>query len=97
MKTELAIVGIWYDGYYDIWEDFLELKEKFWPDCPYPMYIVNQTKELTYEKKYDATVIHAGADAEYSKKIQTAIDWCWKISFSVILLILNYLLRLFNE
>ena len=45
-RQDLAIVGIWYDGYYDIWEDFLELKEKFWKDCPYTMYIVNQTKEL---------------------------------------------------
>ena len=86
MKTELAIVGIWYDGYYDLWEDFLELKEKFWPDCPYPMYIVNQTKELAYEKKYDATVIHAGADAEYSRKIQTAIE---KIDADYLLLVLE--------
>ena len=35
MRTGLAIVGIFWDGYYDMWEDFLELKEKFWRDCPY--------------------------------------------------------------
>lgn len=86
MRTELAIVGIWYDGYYDIWEDFLELKEKFWKGCPYPMYIVNQTKELDFGKKYDATVIHAGADAEYSRKIQTAIK---KIDADYLLLVLE--------
>lgn len=73
MRTGLAIVGIFWDGYYDMWEDFLELKEKFWRDCPYPMYIVNQNKELSYEKEYDVTVIHAGEDAEYSKKVQTAL------------------------
>ena len=72
-KMNIAIVGIFYDGYYDLWEDFLELKEKFWKDCPYPLYIVNQTKDLDFEKKYDVTVIHAGADAEYSRKVQTAI------------------------
>lgn len=86
MKTDLAIVGIWYDGYYDLWEDFLELKEKFWEDCPYPMYIVNQTKELAYDKKYDVTVIHAGADAEYSRKIQTAVE---KIDADYLLLVLE--------
>lgn len=85
-RQDLAIVGIWYDGYYDIWEDFLELKEKFWKDCPYPMYIVNQTKELAYKKKYDVTVIHAGADAEYSRKIQTAIE---QIDADYLLLVLE--------
>lgn len=70
----LAIVGIFFDGYYDIWEDFLELKEKFWKDCPYPLYIVNNDKELNYEKKYGVTVLHAGADAEFSKRVQTAVQ-----------------------
>lgn len=69
----LAIVGIFYDGYYDLWEDFLELKEKYWKDCPYPLYIVDNIKNLTYAKQYDVTVIHAGGDAEYSKRIQTAL------------------------
>lgn len=73
MRKDLAIVGIFWDGYYDMWEDFLELKEKFWKDCPYPLYIVNQAKNLNFQKKYDVTVIHAGESAEYSKKVQTAL------------------------
>lgn len=72
-KQNLAIVGIFYDGYYDLWEDFLELKERYWKDCPYPLYIVNQTKELNFSKKYEVTVLHAGEDAEYSRKVQTAL------------------------
>lgn len=74
-QNELAIVGIFWDGYYDIWEDFLELKEKFWNNCPYPLYIVNQTKQLCYNKKYDVTVINAGEDAEYSRKVQVALEY----------------------
>lgn len=73
-KYNLAIVGIFYDGYYDIWEDFLELFSSRWENCPYPFYIVNNTKELTYEKKYNVQVIHAGEDAEYSRKVQKAIN-----------------------
>lgn len=72
-SKSLAIVGIFWDGYYDIWEDFLELKSRFWKDCPYPLYIINQTRDLEYETKYDVTVLHAGSDAEYSKKVQTAL------------------------
>lgn len=73
-KIELAIVGIFWDGFYDLWEDFLELKERFWKDCPYPLYIVNQTKDLGFPKDYDVTVLHAGAEAEYSKKVQVALQ-----------------------
>ena len=28
VNNKIAVVGIFWDGYYDIWEDFLELKEK---------------------------------------------------------------------
>ena len=73
-QNELAIVGVFWDGYYDLWEDFLELKEKFWKDCPYPLYIVNQTKDICFDKNYDVTVIHAGKDAEYSKKVRCALE-----------------------
>ena len=73
MKTKLAIVGIFFDGYYDIWEDFLELFNKNWPACPYPLYIVDGVKELDFSRDYKVSVVHAGEDAEYSRKVQTAL------------------------
>ena len=85
-KQKLAIVGIFWDGFYDLWEDFLELKEMFWKDCPYSLYIVNQTKELEYNKKYDVTVLHAGEDAEYSRKVQMAVK---EIDADYLLLLLD--------
>ncbi len=72
--NKLAIVGIFFDGYYDIWEDFLELFEKNWPNCPYPLYIVNNKKELCFSKEYKVTVLHAGEGAEYSRKVQLAVN-----------------------
>ena len=71
---KIAVVGIFWDGYYDIWEDFLELKEKFWKDCPYPLYIVNETMDLQFSKKYEVTVLHAGDNALYSRKVQKALN-----------------------
>lgn len=71
---KLAIVGIFYDGYEDMWEDFCILFRKFWKDCPYELYIVNQCKEINYADKYDVKVIHAGVDAEFSKKISCAAN-----------------------
>lgn len=70
---KLAIVGTFFDGYYDIWEDFLELFERNWPDCPYNLYLVNDEKDLAFEKKYNVTVLHAGKNAEYSDRVQTAL------------------------
>lgn len=75
---KLAVVGIFYDGYEDLWYDFLNLFAKNWADCPYELYIVNNIKELDVDK-YDAdkvkvTVLHAGADAEYSRKVQVAVN-----------------------
>lgn len=74
MNQKLAIVGVFYDGYYDIWEDFLELLSINWPDCPYPVYIVNGERELKFCKNYNVSVIHAGIDAEYSRRVQKALE-----------------------
>ena len=82
---KLAIVGVFYDGYYDLWEDFLECFERFWPNCPYKKYIINNVRELEYEKKYKVEVIHAGEDAEYSRKVQSAIK-CIDADYYLLLL-----------
>lgn len=74
MTKKIAIVGIFFDGYYDIWEDFLELISIHWPDCPYDIYIVDNEMDLEFNKKYKVQVIHAGKDAEYSTKVRTAVQ-----------------------
>lgn len=84
--VKLAIVGIFYDGYFDLWEDFLELFSVYWSDCPYSVYIVNNSKELSFEKRYNVNVIHAGEHAEYSRKVQIALD---KIDAEYYLLLLD--------
>lgn len=85
---KLAIVGIFYDGYEDLWYDFINLFYKNWEKCPYDLYIVNNTKELNseYHLKDKVHIIHAGEDAEYSKKVQVAIN---KIDADYYLLLLE--------
>lgn len=68
--SKLAVIGIFFDGYKDLWDDFISLMNKYWPNCPYEKCIVNQT--LDYDES-SFRVLHAGADAEYSKKVQVAI------------------------
>lgn len=80
---KLAIVGIWFDGYYDLWIDFLRLFNKYWKDCPYPLYVVDISKDIDKKEIGDISecrslsemhVIKAGEGVEYSKKIQTALS-----------------------
>lgn len=73
-KERLAIVGIFYDGYEDVWRDFVRCFRRFWKDCPYPVYIIDITAKPKYFSDNDMTVINAGEGAEYSKKVQTALQ-----------------------
>ena len=73
MKNNLTIAFIGFDGYDDIWDDCINLFNKFWPDCPYEILFVNNEKKVVWE---NVKVLHAGADAEWSKKVQTAIKEC---------------------
>ena len=81
--NELAIVIIGFDGYKDVWEHFFTLFHKFWPDNPYPVYLVNEQGELAFD---GVTVIHCGADAQWSKKAYTA---CGQIESKYICLLLE--------
>lgn len=73
---KLAIVGIFFDGYQDMWYDFVNLFHRNWPDCPYPLYIVDNEADLDPAKldTDKVTVLHAGKDAEYSRKVQMAVE-----------------------
>ena len=72
----LAIVGVFFDGYIDLWRDFFGLMKKNWPDCPYDLYVIDNEVQLSDSDTcgLDVNVINAGKNAEYSKKIQMAIE-----------------------
>ncbi|MDY2627202.1 MAG: hypothetical protein SOW08_02620 [Lachnospiraceae bacterium] len=69
--NKMTVVFIGFDGYSDLWDDCMDLYRRFWPDCPYRTLFVNNEKEAAFE---GIDVIHAGADAEWSKKVQIAIE-----------------------
>lgn len=66
----MTIVYIGFDGYSDIWNDCFTLFNRFWPDCPYKVLFVNNIKDVSFDNVH---VLHAGADAEWSRKVQLAI------------------------
>lgn len=66
----MTIAFIGFDGYSDIWDDCIGLLHRFWPDCPYRVLFVNNEKEVTWN---GVEVLHAGKDAEWSRKVQLAL------------------------
>lgn len=56
-SSQMAILVLSCDKYSDLWDDFFNLKEKYWPDCPYPCYLATDTVE--YERD-GVQLIHFG-------------------------------------
>lgn len=66
----VAFVVVSCDKYADLWDPFFHCFRKYWPDCPYPVYL------LTNDKDYDApnvTVVKVGDDRSYSDNLQAGI------------------------
>lgn len=72
IAKRLAIVGIFYDGYKDLWYDFLNLFYRFWPNCPFQLFIVGQ--EVKIPEFDGVTFLSAGKDAEFSQKVRKALS-----------------------
>lgn len=70
-KTDMAIIVIGFDGYYDLWDDYFTLLNKNWGDRIYPVYLANNTLKSEYK---NVSVINCGVDAEWSKKARMAIE-----------------------
>lgn len=43
MGTEIAVLILSCDKYEDAWQPFFSLFHKFWPECPYPVYLGTNT------------------------------------------------------
>ena len=48
-KEKLGIVIFTCDKYADLWDAFFHFFNKFWPDCPYPIYLATNSKLVTYK------------------------------------------------
>ena len=69
--SKLAILMLSCDKYSDLWDDFFNLKERYWPDCPYHCYLATDTKE--YHRK-GVDVIHFGNIKPWSICATKAIE-----------------------
>ncbi len=66
LPTRIAVLVVSCDNYADLWQPFFDLFRRFWPDCPFPVYL------LTNRKRFDApgvVTIQAGKDVSWSDNV----------------------------
>jgi len=59
------------DKYSDVWDDFFNLKERFWPDCEYQWYIVTETKDYERDK---VSTIKCGTELNWAGRFRKAVN-----------------------
>lgn len=68
---DIAFVIVSCDRYSDLWEPFFYFFEKYWPDCPYKVYLISNHKAVDRDW---VTTIKVGDDRSYSDNLRQAID-----------------------
>lgn len=46
-NTNMVILVLSCDKYKYAWDDFFNLRDKFWPDCPYKWYLVTESADYS--------------------------------------------------
>jgi hypothetical protein len=85
--TEMALLVLSCDKYCDLWNPFFTLLFRYWPDCPYPVYLASNFR--TYSDKRVKTIT-VGKDKDWSSNLGIALQ---QMPYShLILLLEDYLL-----
>ena len=70
-KDKISMLLLSCDGYSDLWDDFFNLKEKFWPDCEYKWYVVTESHD--YSRK-GVNVIKCGKELNWAARFRKAVQ-----------------------
>ena len=68
-KIRMAMFVLSCDKYSPVWNDFFNLKDRFWGDCKYPWYVV--TESMDYERA-GVTVIKCGKGLDLAGRLKKA-------------------------
>lgn len=60
--NRLSIYISSFDGYSDLWDTFFVIFDKYWENCSYEIYLVNNTKLFEHKK---VNVIHTGNEISW--------------------------------
>lgn len=71
MNNNLSLFVLSCDAYADLWDDFFNLRDLYWKDCPFEWYIVTETREY---KRNNVNVIACGKNFNWSGRFRHAVN-----------------------
>ena len=60
-----------FDGYSDVWDTFFDIFFKYWPDCPFKIYLINNCQPYLRE---NCNVIHTGEEVSWFSRPITSLE-----------------------
>ena len=67
MSSDCAVLILSCDKYQDLWKPFFEQWNRFWPTCPYPIYLGSNQKTYTDDKNVSS--ILSGRDESWASSL----------------------------
>ncbi len=71
LDDRCAVVISSCDAFEDVWRPFFTLFFRYWPDCPYPIYLI--TNEKSFKSEHVST-IHVVPDRGWSSNLKEALE-----------------------
>jgi hypothetical protein len=71
LSVDTAFVVVSCDKYSDLWQPFFRCLRKYWPDCPFPQFLVTNHQRAEIE---GVEVLAVGPDTSYSDNIRAAMS-----------------------
>jgi hypothetical protein len=68
---EVTVLISSFDGYSDCWLPVAHGFKKYWPDCPYPVLLMTNTKDFSHEA---VSVLKVGGGRDWSGRMVTALE-----------------------
>ncbi len=70
-KTNCSIIISSFDGFSDVWEPFFKLFFRYWPNCPFPIYLITNYKQYQNPK---VVSLKLGEDCGWADNLKKALD-----------------------
>lgn len=69
--ASVAVLVVSCDNYSDLWQPFFSLMQRFWGDCPYPVYLLTNHLQPEFE---GVGILRVGDDISWSDNLRTAVE-----------------------
>lgn len=82
-EEDLSVIVLSFDGYRDVWPYFFQTFTKYWGDCKYDKYLINNEAQIQYS---DFKVINTGKEKNWCYRAKKGIE---QINSKYVLLLLE--------